>query len=110
MIVPMKRLSLAAMQADEERLLEALQKIGTVEIIGILEDPTEAERSENALSRLQKLNDSMEAIKPFAPKKSFFTPQKREISLAEIRHETERAATVADSIESLLHEKSARAR
>ena len=107
MIVPMKRLSLAAMQADEERLLEALQKIGTVEIIGILEDPTEAERSENALSRLQKLNDSMEAIKPFAPKKSFFTPQKREISLAEIRHETERAATVADSIESLLHEKSA---
>ena len=107
MIVPMKRLSLAAMQADEERLLEALQKIGTVEIIGILEDPTEAERSENALSRLQKLNDSMEAIKPFAPKKSFFTPQQREISLAEIRHETERAATVADSIESLLHEKSA---
>ncbi|MBR0081382.1 MAG: V-type ATP synthase subunit I [Clostridia bacterium] len=104
MIVPMKRLSLIALKADEERLLEALQRIGTVEIIDISEDAGGA-RLEAAQNRMQRLSDSMEAIKPFAPKKSFFTPQKREVALSDIRADVDRAADVTDAVETLLHEK-----
>lgn len=105
MIVSMKRLSIAALKADEERLLEALQKIGTVEIIDLSEEGSDDGRVGAALDRMQQLSDSMEAVKPYAPKKSFFTPQKREMSLHEIREDTDQAQKVAECVEALLHEK-----
>ena len=33
MIVPMKRLTLVALKADEEAILQALQRTGTVEVL-----------------------------------------------------------------------------
>lgn len=105
MIVAMKRLSLVAMKADEERLLEALQRVGTVEILDISENAGGDDRLAAVSDRMQRLKDSMEAIKPFAPKKSFFTPQKRDAALSDIRADVDRAKDVTEQIESLLHEK-----
>ena len=105
MIVPMKRLSLVALQSDEERLLEALQRAGSVEILNISETDVPSERLDAAQDRIQRLNDSIEAIKPYAEKKSFLSPQKREASLSGIREDSVKAETVTDQIEALLRKK-----
>lgn len=105
MIVSMKRLTLVALKSEEEPILEALQKVGSVEVLHVSDTEAQDVRLDAALSRIQKLNDSIEAVKPFAEKKSFFTPQKREASLCEIRADSERAAAVTDEIEALLHKK-----
>ena len=105
MIVPMKRLSLVAMKADEDRLIESLQRIGTVEILDISEDSAGGEKLDAVQDRMQRLSDSMEAIKPFAPKKSFFTPQKREAELSAIKADVDRAEAVTDAVENLLHQR-----
>lgn len=105
MIVSMKRLTLVALRSDEERLLEALQKVGSVEILNVSDAEVSNERLDAASDRIQRLNDSIEAIKPFAQKKSFLSPQKREASLSDIRSDTDRAASVTDQIEALLHRK-----
>ncbi len=105
MIVPMKRVTLAAMQADEERLLQSLQRAGTVEIISLSEEPLSDDQLEAISNRLQKIQDSMEAIRSFAPKKSFLSPQKREKALSDVQAESDQANAAADEIETLLHRK-----
>ncbi|MBQ9189730.1 MAG: hypothetical protein IJ138_10425, partial [Clostridia bacterium] len=105
MIVSMKRLTLVALQSEEERLLEALQKVGSVEVIGVTEGDAPSAKLEKAEDRMQRLNDSIDAVKPYAKKKSFFTPQKREESLSSIRADADKAAAVTDKVEALLHEK-----
>lgn len=106
MIVPMKRLSLMALQSDEEKLLEALQRIGSVEILNISETDLVSDKLDAAQDRIQRLNDSIEAVKPYAEKKSFLSPQKREASLGGIREDSVKAESVAEQIETLLRKKS----
>ena len=105
MIVSMKRLTLVALQSEEERLLEALQKVGSVEVIDVTEGDAVNAKLDKAQERMQRLNDSIEAVKPYAKKKSFFTPQKREESLASVRADADKAVAVTDKVEALLHEK-----
>lgn len=105
MIVSMKRLTLVALQSEEERLLEALQKVGSVEVIDVTEGDAPSAKLDKAEDRMQRLNDSIDAVKPYAKKKSFFTPQKREESLSSIRADADKAAAVTDKVEALLHEK-----
>ncbi len=105
MIVSMKRLTLIALRSDEERLLEALQKAGSVEILNISDAEEQNERLDAVSDRLSRLNSSIEAVKLFSDKKSFFTPQKREAVLSDIRSEEAQATELTNQIESLLHEK-----
>lgn len=103
MIVPMKRLTLVALRSDEERLLEALQKVGSVEVLRVSETDAADARLDAAQERIRRLNDSIEAVKPFAEKKPFLSPQKREVTLSGIRSDSEKADSVTDEIEALLH-------
>lgn len=107
MIVSMKRLTLIGLRSEEERLLEALQKAGSVEILNISDAEEQNERLDAATDRLSRLNSSIEAVKLFAEKKSFFSPQKREAVLSDIRSEETQATDLTEQIESLLHEKAA---
>ena len=106
MIVSMKRLTLIALRSDEQDLLQALQKIGSVEVLNISDAETQNDQLDAAASRIQRLSSSIEAVKPFAEKKSFLSPQKRTVSLSDIHADADRADEVTEHIESLLHEKS----
>lgn len=70
MIVPMKRLTLIAMQADKESILEALQAAGAVQVLSAAEGvATEAESDLQALeTRVQRLRSAAALLKPLAPK------------------------------------------
>ncbi len=103
MIVTMKRLTLVALKSDEESLLEALQNIGTVEVLRISESDAQDPRLEAVQDRLQRLNESMEAVKQYADKPGLLSPQRREETLPDLRADASRASAVSDAIESLLH-------
>lgn len=104
MIVAMKRISLVALKADEEAILKKLQEIGTVEVLRLEDSAAQDSRSEEAQEQLRKLADSLEAVKPFAEKKSFFSPQKREERLENALADTEEALRVTGEIEELQRE------
>lgn len=67
MIVPMKRLTLIGLKADEGRLLSALQAIGAVQLITVGEG-RESELLPQLESRVQRLQSAQAALKPFAQK------------------------------------------
>ena len=71
MIVSMKRLTLVALQSEEERLLEALQKVGSVEVIDVTEGDAPSAKLDKAEDRMQRLNDSIDAVKPYAKRNRF---------------------------------------
>lgn len=104
MIVDMKRATLVAMQADEEALLKKLQEIGTVEILHMEETDTTDARLDGIQERLRRFSESMEVVKPFAPKKSFFSPQRREESLSNVDADAISAITIADEISEIRSE------
>lgn len=101
MIVAMKRVSLVALKADEEAILKKLQEIGTVEMIHLEDNAAPDSKSEQAQEELRKLADSLEAVKPFAEKKSFLSPQKREESLETVNSDKEEALRLSEEIETL---------
>lgn len=103
MIVSMKRLSLVALKSDREDILNALQKIGTVEIIKLADGETQNVEADAINARIQKLSESISAVKPYAKKAGFLSPQKREMTLSGIREYVPKAVETTDEIEELLH-------
>jgi len=83
MIVPMKKLTLAALEADKEELLKALQAIGAVQLI-----PREEAAAGAALAalegRVQRLDSAQALLKPYAAKaKMGPKPERTSAQLAE---------------------------
>ena len=103
MIVSMKRLSLVALKSDQDEILNALQKIGTVEIIRLADGDTPDGETDAINARIQRLSESISAVKPYAKKAGFLSPQKREMTLGDIRGYVPKAAETTDEIETLLH-------
>ncbi len=103
MIVSMKRLSLVALKSDREDILNALQKIGTVEIIKLADGDTANIETDAINARIQKLSESISAVKPYAKKAGFLSPQKREMTLSGMREYIPKAVQTTDEIEELLH-------
>ena len=104
MIVPMKRLSLVALKSDQEAILNALQDAGTVEIIKLADGDAPDGEAEAVNARIQRLAESISAVKPYAKKAGFLSPQKREMTLSGMRQYVPKAEQTTGEIEELLHE------
>lgn len=103
MIVAMKRLSLVALKSDQDAILAALQKAGTVEIIRLADGDVQNGEADAINARIQRLAESISAVKPYAKKAGFLSPQKREMSLSDIREYVPMAKQTTDEIEELTH-------
>ena len=66
MIVSMKRLSLVALKSDQESILKALQKIGTVQVLKVADGDTQDTELDAVNARIQRLSESINAVKPYA--------------------------------------------
>ena len=103
MIVAMKRLSLVALKSDQDRILKALQECGTVQVLKIADGDAADPEADAINARIQRLSESIGAVKPYAKKPGFLTPQKREMTLDAIRGDVPKAESAAGEIEELLH-------
>lgn len=103
MIVSMKRLSLVALKSDQDAILKALQDAGTVEIIKVADGDAPDAEADAINARIQRLSESITAVKPFAKKAGFLSPQKREMTLSGMREYVPKAVETTDEIEQLLH-------
>ena len=63
MIVPMKRLTLVALKADEEAILQALQRTGTVEVISQADVSDDKTGDEQLLSQVQRFESAAQLLK-----------------------------------------------
>lgn len=68
MIVPMKRLMLVALKADEEAILQALQRTGTVEVISQADVSDEKTGDEQLLSQVQRFESAAQLLKRYGEK------------------------------------------
>ena len=68
MIVPMKKLTLAALLEHREAILQALQSICAVQLISIGEGEQSSAAAEG---RVQRLQSAEELLKPYAGKAGF---------------------------------------
>ena len=103
MIVAMKRLSLVALQSDRDDILNSLQKEGTVEIIRLSDGDAQDGEADAVNARMQRLAESISAVKPYAKKAGFLSPQRREMTLSGIREYVPQAERATNEIEMLLH-------
>ncbi len=103
MIVAMKRLSLVALKSDRDAILAALQEAGTVEIIRLSDGDAPDGEADAINARIQRLAESINAVKPYAKKAGFLSPQKREMTLSGIREYVPKAVETTGEIEELLH-------
>ena len=103
MIVAMKRLSLVALKSDRDDILNALQKAGTVEIIKLADGDVQNGEADAINARMQRLAESISAVKPYAKKAGFLSPQKREMTLSGIREYVPKAVETTNEIETLTH-------
>lgn len=62
MIVPMKRLMLVALKADEEAILQALQRTGTVEVISQADVSDEKTGDEQLFSQVQRFESAAQLL------------------------------------------------
>ena len=99
----MKRLSLVALKSDQEAILNALQDAGTVEIIKLADGDAPDGEADAVNARIQRLAESISAVKPYAKKAGFLSPQKREMTLSGMREFVPKAEETTDEIEELLH-------
>jgi len=106
MIVSMKRVSLVALKSDQEAILKALQEAGTVQVLKIAESDSQDPKIDAVNARIQRLSESIGAVKPYAKKAGFLAPQKREMTLQGIRDDVPKAEEAAGEIEELLHTQS----
>lgn len=103
MIVPMKRLTLVALAAEEEPILKALQAAGVVEII------ERAEQSEDAAAReleIQRMKNAHAALRPYAEKEGMLSV-KPEVNAEELLAELPGAMALCEEIELLEREMAA---
>lgn len=103
MIVAMKRLSLVALKSDQDAILDALQKAGTVEIIRLADSDAQNGEADAINARIQRLAESISAVKPYAKKAGFLSPQKREMTLSGMREYIPAAEKTTEEIEELTH-------
>lgn len=103
MIVAMKRLSLVALKSDQDAILKALQECGTVQVLNIADGDVQDPDADAVNARIQRLSESIGAVKPYAKKPGFLSPQKREMTLEAIRGDVPKAENAASEIEALLH-------
>lgn len=68
MIVPMKRLMLVALKADEEAILQALQRTGTVEVISQADVSDEKTGDEQLFSQVQRFESAAQLLKRYGEK------------------------------------------
>lgn len=68
MIVPMKRLTLVALKADEEAILQALQRTGTVEVISQADVSDDKTGDEQLLSQVQRFESAAQLLKRYGEK------------------------------------------
>ena len=106
MIVAMKRLSLVALKSEQDTILKALQECGTVQVLNIADGESVNPEADAVNARIQRLSESISAVKPYAKKPGFLSPQKRELTLSAIRDDVPKAETAAGEIEELLHTQS----
>ena len=103
MIVAMKRLSLVALKSDQDAILNALQEAGTVEIIKLADGDVQSGDADTVNARIQRLAESINAVKPYAKKPGFLSPQKREMKLSDMREYVPKAEQTTNEIEELTH-------
>lgn len=103
MIVSMKRLSLVALKSDQDAILHALQEAGTVEIIKLADGDVQNGDADTVNARIQRLAESINAVKPYAKKPGFLSPQKREMTLSDMREYVPKAEQTTNEIEELTH-------
>ncbi len=103
MIVSMKRLSLVALKSDQDAILNALQEAGTVEIIKLADGDVQSGDADTINARIQRLAESINAVKPYAKKPGFLSPQKREMKLSDMREYVPKAEQTTNEIEELTH-------
>ena len=68
MIVPMKRLTLIGLSADQERILGALQSLSAVQILSKGEGSFDESTLTRLESQVQRLDNAQSVLKPFAQK------------------------------------------
>ena len=103
MIVPMKRLTLAAMKSDSKRLMKALQGIAAVHISHsecANPDDGEFRRLGEAKSRIERARS---ALQPFAQKAPFLKP-KPDATLNELDQSLTGAIPVLEELERIEHD------
>ena len=103
MIIAMKRLSLIALKSDQDRILKALQECGTVQVLNIADSEVQDPSADAVNARIQRLTESIGAVKPYAKKPGFLSPQKRDMTLDALRRDVPKAENAAGEIEELLH-------
>ncbi len=107
MIVSMKRLTLVGIRREETKILRALQKAGAVEIIRVTSDEEggqDNQRLDEVAERISRLNESLSAVKPYAPKAGFFAPA-REEKLETLQQDVGAAEQADGRIRAILEEK-----
>lgn len=104
MIIPMKRLTLVAHKADEAEILKALQRLSAVEVIPEEEAAqTAAPALDEAEQRVQRLTGALNAIKPYAAKRSMLSPLP-ETTVGQIVGELPEAMRCSKEVEQLQRE------
>lgn len=86
MIVQMKRLTLVAHKTDERAIVDALQPLGAVEVQKDESASFCADQFAAAETRVQKLGDALNVLKPYGEKQGLLAPQP-ERTLAQISSE-----------------------
>lgn len=103
MIVPMKRVTLAAMRSDEGKIMAALQEAGLVEVIP--PDGGGSDSPERAAfeAQMQRLRSAANALKPYAEKPSMLAA-KPEATLGELMSGVDAGLETAEKAEKLTAE------
>lgn len=96
MIVPMKKLTLAALLEHREAILQALQSICAVQLISIGEGE---QSSASAEGRVQRLQSAEELLKPYAGKAGF--GPKPEATRQELEEDIQPALEICAELEGL---------
>ena len=99
MIVPMKRLTLVALKADEEAILRALQRAGTVEVISRADVTDEKAVDEHLLAEVQRLESAAQLLKRYGEKPPM--GPKPEMSAEELFASVPEAAELLERTEEL---------
>ncbi|MEG2216003.1 MAG: V-type ATP synthase subunit I [Clostridia bacterium] len=99
----MKRITLVAHKADEANVLKALQSTSAVQVIDAAQDALDEQTLAQAEDHVQKLDDALNILKPFAAKKGFLTP-KPEATLQQIQKEMPGALGLSDELAQISHE------
>lgn len=100
MIVPMKRLTLVGLKADQEQILSALQSISAVQLISAEETAASEGEVSRLEARVQRLDNAQTLLKPYAKKAGMLTP-KPEVEAAELTGGIDSALELCGKVEAL---------